>query len=63
MDREDIATSDKQLPRDNTARDTLGKFFFDLGKVTFTAMVVGGIVTVLTDLANIRYWSMIVLVL
>ena len=56
----DVATeSSNEFRTDNTARDTLGKFFFDLAKVTYTAMVVGGLMTVFTGLANIRYGIMI----
>ena len=31
------------------SRETLGKYFYDLAKVTFTAMVVGGAVAWISD--------------
>lgn len=34
---------------EKVSRETLGKYFYDLAKVTFTAMVVGGAVAWISD--------------
>lgn len=45
-------TNNEQHERNKTARETLGKFFYDLAKVIFTAMVVGSIVALFTSDEN-----------
>ena len=35
--------------REKLSRETLGKFFYDLAKIAFTALVVGSIVSVVTE--------------
>ena len=35
--------------REKLSRKTLGKFFYDLAKIAFTALVVGSIVSVVTE--------------
>ena len=37
---------EERRERDKTSRETLGKFFYDLAKTTFTIMVLGNIATV-----------------
>lgn len=32
--------------KEKTSRETLGKFFYDLAKISFTALVVGSVVSV-----------------
>lgn len=44
--------------RDKVSRENLGKFFYDLAKLTFAAMVLGGGVSVFTDFTQINYWSL-----
>lgn len=36
--------------REKSIRETVGKFFFDLAKTTFTAMVIGGSVALITGM-------------
>lgn len=36
--------------REKSIRETIGKFFFDLAKTTFTAMVIGGSVALITGM-------------
>lgn len=40
------AREDKE--REKSIRETISKFFFDLSKTTFTAMVIGGAVALIT---------------
>lgn len=35
--------------REKLSREILGKFFYDLAKIAFTALVVGSIVSVVTE--------------
>lgn len=44
--------------RDKVSRETLGKFFYDLAKLTFATMVLGGMVSVFTYFTRINYWSL-----
>ena len=43
------------------SRETLGKYFYDLAKVTFTAMVVGGAVAWISDSASDSAWLLLLL--
>lgn len=45
--------------REKLSREILGKFFYDLAKVTFTAMVVGGAVTWISDTAKESSWKLL----
>lgn len=38
-------------------RENLGKFFYDLAKLTFAGVVVGGIIPLYSDPTNIVHWS------
>lgn len=40
---------EEQKEKDKVSREKLGTFFYDLAKTSFTAMVVGGAVSFLTD--------------
>lgn len=44
--------------RERIGRETLGKFFYDLAKLTFATMVLGGMVSVITDFSKINYWTL-----
>lgn len=44
--------------REKVGRETLGKFFYDLAKLTFATMVLGGMVSLITDLTKINYWTL-----
>ena len=47
-----IMTAKEDREREKTIRETVGKFFFDLAKTAFTAMVVGGAVALITGMEN-----------
>lgn len=42
--------------RERLSRETLGKFFYDLAKITFTALVVGSIMTAVTQDVQAKFW-------
>ena len=42
--------------KERTSRETLGKYFFDLSKLVFTAMVLGIIIPWISDTENVNYW-------
>ncbi len=44
-----MATNDNQ-EREKSIREAISKFFFDLAKTTFTAMVIGGAVALITGM-------------
>ncbi len=41
--------------RERTSREVLGKFFYDLAKLIFAAMVMGGIVPLFMDSIKFEY--------
>ena len=41
--------------KEKTSRETLGKFFYDLAKISFTALVVGSVVSVATQQEKVEY--------
>ena len=45
--------------KDKISRENLGKFFYDLAKVTYTAMVVGGVVILFSDAMKIETFFMV----
>lgn len=45
--------------KEKTSRETLGKFFYDLAKISFTALVVGSVVSVATQQEKVEYWILI----
>lgn len=47
--------------KDKLSREVLGKFFYDLAKVTFTAMVVGGAVAWISDSEKDYAWILLLL--
>lgn len=47
--------------KEKTSRETLGKFFYDLAKISFTALVVGSIVSVATQQDRLEYWLLILI--
>lgn len=50
---------DEARENDKLTRESLGKYFYDLAKVTFTAMVVGGAVTWISDTAKEYSWKLL----
>ena len=47
--------------RDKVSRENLGKFFYDLARTSFTAMVAGGAVSFITDMDNEVYLILLAL--
>ena len=45
--------------KEKLGRETLGKFFYDLAKIAFIALVVGSIVSVTTEQKKLEYWLLI----
>lgn len=45
--------------RDKSRRENLGKFFYDLAKLIFAGVVIGGIIPLYSDPTNIIQWSMV----
>lgn len=54
-----IKAKEESRENDKLTRETLGKYFYDLAKVTFTAMVVGGAVAWISDAANGYSWKLL----
>lgn len=46
--------------KENSGRETLGKFFYDLAKITFTALVAGNLVSLFV-LGEMEYWILLVI--
>ena len=46
---------------EKTSRETLGKFFYDLAKISFTALVVGSVVSVATQQEKVENWVLILI--
>lgn len=44
--------------KEKTSRDTLGKYFYDLSKLTFTALCLGGGVSLMSDTSNGNYLTL-----
>lgn len=42
--------------REKLSRETLGKFFYALAKITFTALVVGSVASIITGQEQLEYW-------
>lgn len=40
-------------------RETLGKFFYDLAKIAFTALVIGSTASLIVKQDKIEYWLLI----
>lgn len=45
--------------RKRVQKETRGKFFYDLAKITFTLAIISGIPALLTDIKNTVYWTTI----
>lgn len=46
--------------KEKLSRETLGKYFYDLSKLTFTALVLGGIISFTSDTPNWIYGLIII---
>lgn len=58
-DQQEVKKENKE--KEKLSRETLGKFFYDLAKISFTALVVGSIVSVATHQEKIEYWLLILI--
>ena len=47
--------------KEKLSRETLGKFFYDLAKTSFAAMVAGGAVSFFTNSNNNLYWLLLLI--
>lgn len=47
--------------KEKASRETLGKFFYDLAKTSFAAMVAGGAVSFFTNSNNDLYWLLLLI--
>ena len=47
--------------KEKISRETLGKFFYDLAKTSFAAMVAGGAVSFFTSSNNQLYWLLLLI--
>ena len=45
--------------KEKVSRETLGKYFYDLSKLSFTALFLGGGVSLVLDFQNINYWVLV----
>lgn len=45
--------------KEKVSRETLGKFFYDLAKTSFTVMVAGSAVSFFTDKVQTTYWLLL----
>ena len=54
-------TTKETREKDKLSREVLGKFFYDLAKITFTAMVVGGAVAWISDSEKDYAWILLLL--
>lgn len=45
--------------KEKLSRETLGKYFYDLSKLSFTALFLGGGVTLVMDYKNANYWALV----
>ena len=46
--------------KDKVRRETLGKFFYDLAKLTFAAIVLGGLTPIYANMDNSINWGLII---
>ena len=54
-----IITPHIRKEKEKTSRETLGKYFYDLSKLSFTALFLGGGVSLVLDFQNINYWVLV----
>lgn len=47
--------------KDKVRREKLAGLFFDLAKISFTALVVGSVVSVATQQEKVEYWILILI--
>lgn len=52
----DIKEKEERKAKRSLGQETLGKFFYDLAKIVFTALVIGSIMIIVTDVTRIEYY-------
>lgn len=57
LEQQEVKKEGKLLKR--FRRENLGKFFFDLAKLSFAGLVVGGIVPLYAELSKLDNWYII----
>lgn len=58
--KEQQQTKKEGRERDKSRRENLGKYFFDLSKLTFAATVLTEIIVLKTDMFNLNDWIVLV---
>jgi hypothetical protein len=53
-------TEQEHKQRDMLSREILGKFFFDIAKLIFAAMVVGGGASLIVEDYKTKYWLLLI---
>ena len=56
---ENIEAKKELKEKDKVSRETLGKYFYDLSKLSFGAMVLGVVVPWFSDADNDKYWVLL----
>lgn len=56
-EQQDIKKEVKE--KDKSRRENLGKFFYDLAKLTFAGVVIGGIIPLYSDPTNMVQWLLV----
>ena len=57
--KKQMETMKKKKDKDKNSKDVLGKFFFDLAKLVFTAMVLVAAVSLIIDETSSRNWLLL----
>ena len=58
---EQIEVRKETKEKEKVSRETLGKYFYDLSKLSFGAMVLGVVVPWLSELDNPNYWIVLLI--
>ena len=56
---EQVEVKKETKEKEKTSRETLGKYFYDLSKLSFGAMVLGVVVPWFSDSDNPDYWILL----
>ena len=57
-EKQDVKKEGKE--KNKVRRETLGKFFYDLAKLTFAAIVLGGLTPIYANMDNSTNWGLII---
>ena len=58
---DNVTTEDSKHEKKSIAKETLGKFFYDLAKLIFAGIVLGEVFLLQDNASNVAYWIMTVL--